>query len=694
MNEISNITILKGVGEKKEKDLNSMGIYTLWDLMNYYPRDYDGFSEIATTKDLDEYFEKDTPILLNLVIKTDPVLRYVKKLKILNVIAQDEDGSVELTWFNQQYLKAQLYPGKHIIVRGTVKKKGVSYHISQAKIIKSEEYERMRNTLQPVYKLSKNITGKYLSGLMKQIIDEIPNLEDHFEDELKPGGKLSELSFPSLWEAICNMHFPKDRNSLIKSRERVVFDEFFFFILNIRLLKEKGIRNPNDFVMKKSLGVDQILKNLPYKLTNAQMRTYEEIMEDFAGPYSANRLIQGDVGSGKTIIAVLSMITAAENGHQAAIMAPTEVLARQHYDGFVELINENHLDMKPIILTGSMTEKEKREAREKIASKEADIIIGTHSLIQEKVEFSDLALVVTDEQHRFGVKQRETFAQKSGKIPHILVMSATPIPRTLAIIIYGDLDLSVIDELPASRLPIKNCVVGPNYRPKSYEFITKQVQEGRQALVVCPMVEESEELDAENVIDYTKRLKEALPKNFCIEYLHGKMKPKEKNDIMERFSKGIIQVLVSTTVIEVGINVPNTTVMMVENSERFGLAQLHQLRGRVGRGSHQSYCIFMCGNNSEKIRKRLDILNHSNDGFKIAEEDLKQRGPGDLFGFRQSGDMNFKIGDIFTDAPLLKLASEHVDWVLSGLESDEELNPLLLKRLQIYRQAKEGSVNL
>jgi ATP-dependent DNA helicase RecG len=406
-----------------------------------------------------------------------------------------------------------------------------------------------------------------------------------------------------------------------------------------------------------------------------------------------NRLIQGDVGSGKTIIAVLALLMAAYNGFQGAIMAPTEVLARQHYESMKELFEEYGIDKVPVLVTGSMTAKEKRMAYEKIKSHEADIIVGTHALIQDKVIYDNLALVITDEQHRFGVGQREMLGNK-GQEPHVMVMSATPIPRTLAIILYGDLDISVIDELPSNRLPVKNCVVNTGYRKNAYHFIGNQIKEGRQAYVICPMVEASEMMEAENVLDYTKTLRSELP-GVEIQYLHGKMKPKEKNQIMEDFAAGVIQVLVSTTVVEVGVNVPNATVMMIENAERFGLAQLHQLRGRVGRGKYQSYCVMVNCGDQEGTQERLDILNRSNDGFYIASEDLKLRGPGDIFGLRQSGDMEFKLADIFTDANILKIVSEEVNLLL---ERDRELameeHQDLRRRLNEYLERSYEKLNL
>ena len=397
-----------------------------------------------------------------------------------------------------------------------------------------------------------------------------------------------------------------------------------------------------------------------------------------------SRLVQGDVGSGKTIIAFLSMILTAANGYQAALMVPTEVLARQHYEELCKLLEKQGMPFEAVLLTGSNTAREKMERYEKIVSGTARLVVGTHALIQEKVIYENLALVITDEQHRFGVGQRENLSKKGTK-PHVLVMSATPIPRTLAIILYGDLDISVMDELPAKRLPIKNCVVDTSYRPKAYSFIQKQVQEGRQVYVICPMVEESEGLEAENVLDYSQKLKEALPGNIQVAYLHGRMKAAEKNRIMEQFAANEIQVLVSTTVIEVGVNVPNATVMMVENAERFGLAQLHQLRGRVGRGEHQSYCIFVQGGQDAETKERLEILVKSNDGFYIAGEDLRLRGPGDLFGIRQSGLLEFRLADIFQDAEILKEASEAAGSILA-LDRDLSLpqNARLRDCLQSY----------
>jgi ATP-dependent DNA helicase RecG len=543
----------------------------------------------------------------------------------------------------------------------------------------SELYEEKINTLQPNYALTAGLTNNAVVKAMKQAISYLDLKQDFLPPDVRTRYHLAEYNY-----AIQGIHFPVDKEEFYTARERLVFEEFLVFILALRQMKEKNEKSKNSFSFAIAEPVEQFMHKLPYELTGAQQKVWEEIKADLNGAHVMSRLVQGDVGSGKTIIALLGLLLAAVNGYQGALMAPTEVLAKQHFESICEMLEKHQIPVCVELLTGSMTAKEKRMAYERIASGEAQIIVGTHALIQEKVEYHDLALVVTDEQHRFGVKQREALTTR-GNPPNILVMSATPIPRTLAIILYGDLDISIIDELPAKRLPIKNCVVNTSYRPKAYAFIQRQVREGRQAYIICPMVEESEGLDAENVLDYTRKLKGIFPSDINVSFLHGKMKPKEKNEIMEKFAANEIQVLVSTTVVEVGVNVPNATVMMVENAERFGLAQLHQLRGRVGRGEYQSYCIFIQGSDEETTSKRLDILNKSNDGFYIAGEDLKLRGPGDLFGIRQSGDMEFRIGDIYNDSTILKSASEAAAEILSldpdlSLEQHRALKHYLLKR--------------
>lgn len=656
MNDKTPLRELKGVGEKTEKLFQKIGITTAEELLRYYPRTYDIYEEPVEIASAEE----DKTVSIRATIATGIYINQIRNLQVLTTTVTDASGRLPVAWFNAPYLRGTLKKGSVFILRGKIIRKKGRPQMEHPEIFTPAAYEEIIHSMQPVYGLTKGLSNKMITKLVHQILDTRPLHGEYLPEEIRERYQLADANY-----AIRTIHFPKNMQELLTARKRLVFDEFLLFVLAIQLLKEKTEEAPNTFPMKPVWTTEEIIEGLPYDLTGAQKNVWHEIERDLSGHKLMSRLVQGDVGSGKTVIAFLAMILSAENGFQSALMVPTEVLANQHYEGFLRLMEEQNIaSCHPVLLTGSTTARQKREIYQKIADGEVNVIIGTHALIQEKVEYKNLGLVITDEQHRFGVRQREALTTR-GNPPHVLVMSATPIPRTLAIILYGDLDISIIDELPAKRLPIKNCVVGTSYRPKAYSFIEKQVQMGRQAYVICPMVEESEGLEAENVTDYARKLQEILPGEIKVEILHGKMKPKEKNRIMEAFASGEIQVLVSTTVVEVGVNVPNATVMMVENAERFGLAQLHQLRGRVGRGEHQSYCIFIQGNNEENTSKRLKILNESNDGFYIAGEDLKLRGPGDLFGIRQSGLMEFKIGDIYNDAGILKNASEAAGEILA-----------------------------
>lgn len=666
---------LKGVGEKTEKLFQKIGVFSTEDLLRYYPRDYDAYEEPVPVSEAEE----GMLAAVRASVVTGVYVNQVRNLQVVTVTVADESGRLAVTWFNTPYLRSTLKKGSIFVFRGRIVRKQGKLLMEHPEIFTAAAYQEVLHSLQPIYGLTAGLSNKTIVKLLKQVLEEQDLHMEYLPEEFRERYHLADYNF-----AMRTIHFPKNREQLLIARRRLVFDEFLLFILAVQLLKEKTEEAPNAFPMKQTWTTERIIENLPYQLTGAQRNAWLEIERDLCGQALMSRLVQGDVGSGKTILAFLAMVLTAENGCQAALMVPTEVLARQHFEAFQKLVQEQGLSCRALLLTGSNTAKEKRERYAMIASGEADIIIGTHALIQEKVEYKRLGLVITDEQHRFGVKQREALTTM-GNPPNVLVMSATPIPRTLAIILYGDLDISIIDELPAKRLPIKNCVVGTSYRPKAYTFIEKQIRSGRQAYIICPMVEESEGLDAENVLDYTEKLRGILPKDIRIEYLHGKMKAKEKNRVMEEFAAGEIQILVSTTVVEVGVNVPNATVMMVENAERFGLAQLHQLRGRVGRGEYQSYCIFMQGNDVKETSKRLEILNKSNDGFYIAGEDLKLRGPGDLFGIRQSGLMEFKIGDIYNDADILKVSSEAAGELLA-LDPDLTLpqHTLLREKLQSY----------
>lgn len=678
------IETLKGIGEKTAKLFEKVGIRTIDDLLHYYPRGYDTYGE---PKAIGELSEDETGTVEGF-LKSGATGVHVNGLSIVQATISDMTGKLRLVWYHMPYLKNALRPDSHFIFRGRVIRKKNGLTMEQPQMFKPEAYEELLSSMRPVYAQTKGLGNKMITSAVEQALAFRTLERDYLPAGLRIANELAEYNF-----AIEHIHFPSNEEELKFARKRLVYDEFFFFLLAVRHLKEKRQNVQSPFHMEKQDECRKLLADLPYRLTNAQLRTLEEVLRDLKSGSVMNRLIQGDVGSGKTIIAVLALLAACENGYQGALMVPTEVLARQHFESVTELFEKHGVDKKVILLTGSMTAKEKRIVYEKVASHEADIIIGTHALIQEKIVYDNLALVITDEQHRFGVAQREMFGNK-GQMPHVLVMSATPIPRTLAIILYGDLDISVIDELPANRLPIKNCVVDKSYRPRAYRFIENEVKNGRQAYVICPMVEESEMIDAENVLDYTKILRQNLP-GIRVEYLHGKMKGKEKNKIMEEFAAGEIQVLVSTTVIEVGVNVPNATVMMIENAERFGLAQLHQLRGRVGRGDKQSYCIMVNASGNKEKNRRLDVLNKSNDGFYIASEDLKLRGPGDIFGIRQSGDLEFQLADIYTDAVTLKKVSEDVNRLLEQDENlEQEENQELKKRLDRFLEEKYEKLNL
>ena len=676
------ISCLKGVGEKTEKLFQKIGVNTVDDLIRYYPKGFEIFEDPVS---IGEAEERKTCTVSGMVFGKIQVSAN-SKMQVTTLHLKDVTGILKVVWYRMPFLRSTLAKGGVLILRGRIVRKKNELVMEHPEIFyPAFKYEEKRHTMQPIYSLTAGLTNNAVIKAVKQAISFAEDEQDLLPEELR-----LKYRFPEYKEAIQTMHFPTGKEQFCTARERFVFEEFLVFILSLRRMKESENRSENPFCFEEVPQIEQFLGALPYRLTNAQMKVWTEIKQDMQSANVMSRLVQGDVGSGKTIVAFLALLLTALNGYQGALMAPTEVLAVQHYENITNMLEAYKIPVQAELLTGSMTTRQKRDAYKRIESGEVLIIIGTHALIQEKVIYHDLALVVTDEQHRFGVRQRETLAQK-GRTPHILVMSATPIPRTLAIILYGDLDISVINEMPKNRLPIKNCVVNTEYREKAYRFIQKQVSMGRQCYVICPMVEERESLEAENVTDYSQMLAEELGNHICVGCLHGKMKQKEKDEVMSAFGKNEIQVLVSTTVVEVGIDVPNATVMLIENAERFGLAQLHQLRGRVGRGGHQSYCIFMSASKSDETKERLEILNHSNDGFFIANEDLRLRGPGDLFGIRQSGLLDFKIADVFQDAEVLKNAGEAANMIL---KKDPELKAESYRNLKKYIDNKIQQIML
>lgn len=640
--------------------------------MRWYPRDYESYEPPVSCGEV-KVWEKNAVFG---TIRQKPSVRRFGNNSITMARLSDPTGELQLNWFHMPYLRNTLPVGRGCVFRGMVIEKNGRRILQHPQVYEPQAYDKLTHRLLPVYPLTEGLSGNTVRRILQQILEECPSIPEILPRQIRDKEEL-----PDIQQALQSIHFPQDRRELERAKKRLVFEEFLLFQLGVAGLRLRLHQELNTCPMPKTERTESIAKRLPFHLTDSQQQVLQEIGEDLGGPYSMRRLIQGDVGSGKTILAFLSMLRAFENGYQSALMAPTDVLATQHYGTLCRFLKEYDLleTVRPVLRKGSLTQKEKREIDRQIASGEARMILGTHALIQEDLSYPELGLVITDEQHRFGVRQRKQLSEK-GTAPHVLVMSATPIPRTLAMILYGDLDLSVLRDMPAHRLPVKNCVVNEQYREAAWRFMEKETALGHQVYVVCPMIDPDEELPCENVLDYGARLQERFRGRISVGILHGKMKPEEKQQIMQDFAKGKLRILVSTTVIEVGIDVPNATVMMIENAERFGLAQLHQLRGRVGRGTAQSYCIFVQGNDRPETRDRLEILNHSNDGFYIAEQDLKLRGPGDLFGIRQSGLALFSLGDIYRDADVLERADACAKEIIKEDPELENEEHLLLKQ--------------
>lgn len=680
---------LPGVGEKTAKLYANKGIRTVGELLDFYPRDYDFFMPPVCVSSL----QSGELSAVTLTILGTGRTAYAGRYKMTSFQAADATGEIRITFFNMPFLVGKLQAGSAHVFRGIVKRhQNGKLSLEHPAIYTQEAYAALENTYLPRYSLTKGLTNSSIMRVMKKALTSCAlsgpalgktDFRESGSSEKNPlegsplqadgegAGTFRDLPEEDLQrlglmregDAVYAIHFPASSQELIAARNRKVFDEFLSFLLTIRRQKKKEQALVNTRPLKPSEETGKLIAALPYELTDAQERAWKEIEADITGPHVMNRLLQGDVGSGKTILAFLGLLLCAANGRQGALMAPTEVLAEQHAKDLEELARQYSLPIRPVLLTGAVTGAKRKKALAAIQSGEANAVIGTHALIQDTVTYQDLALVITDEQHRFGVRQREALAGKGETTP-VLVMSATPIPRTLSIILYGDLQVSRLTELPKNRLPIKNLAAPASQRGKLYRFILKEIAEGRQAYVICPAVEESGLEQMENVTDYTENLRKSLPTEIRIESLNGRMKPSEKNRIMTGFAAHEIDILVSTTVIEVGINVPNATCILIENAERFGLSQLHQLRGRVGRGKWQSYCMFLYSESQREKPKRLAILEKTNDGFEIAEQDLKLRGPGDLFGIRQSGEMGFHLADIYEDADILTKAAGYADEVL------------------------------
>ncbi len=647
------IQFIKGVGPARVQLLNKLGINTLEDLVTYFPRDYEDRSVIRKIAELEP---GETACFRAVATSRPSTARLKRNMTITKVVVRDDTGSALLTWLNQDYIKNQIDTAEEYTFYGKVQRASAGRIEVASAIFDKEGETKNTGKIVPLYPLTNGMTQNVLRGIIENALKLTNNqFEEFLPTWIRKDYNVCELNF-----AINNIHFPEKDKDFMTARRRIAFQELLLLQLGLLNLKEKGKVEDVGISFNKDEKIDEFLDSLPFKLTNAQMRAWQDIRKDMESNKAMNRLVQGDVGSGKTIVACMAMYKAVKNGYQASMMAPTAILATQHYNNISKLLEP--FDIKCALFTSSLTKKQKELLVDQLKNGEIDIAIGTHALIEENIEFKNVGLVITDEQHRFGVRQRAKLSNKGEKID-TLVMTATPIPRTLALILYGDLDISIIDELPPGRQKIDTYAVKKNMENRINEFIRKQINEGRQAYVVCPLIEESDASDlkaAEVMFEYYKKV---FPE-FKIELLHGKMKPKDKDAIMNSFKEGNINILVSTTVIEVGVDVPNATLMIVENAERFGLAQLHQLRGRVGRGKFKSFCILKYESKSEIVAKRMKIMETSNDGFYISEQDLKLRGPGDFFGTMQHGVPEFKVANLFTDMEILKQAQECAKMVL------------------------------
>ena len=641
------IQYVKGIGPKKAEKLNKLGIYTIKDLLYYFPRQFEDRSIIKKIAQLEDEEKVTVKALITNIESYTPK----KGMTITRIDVKDDTGFAKLTFFNKEYIKNTFRVGDSILAFGKVKKNGRFVELNSCELEYLSASPKNIGKLVPVYPLSYGVTNKDIMNTVRMVFES----KDIKIPEYMPEYILKKYRLCGIEYAIKNIHFPKDKESLKIALYRLIFEELLVLQLGLFMYKG-GSSDEKGILFKRNQRLDEVLKSLPFSLTRAQNRALNEIIDDMCSEKVMNRLVQGDVGSGKTVVALLALAECVFNGYQGALMAPTEILAQQHYESFTETFEDIGINVE--LLTGSVTKKQKEGILQRAKDGEIDILIGTHALIEDNVEFKNIGLVITDEQHRFGVRQRGKLSSK-GESPDILVMTATPIPRTLALILYGDLDISIIDELPPGRQPIETIAVEKKKRDKVYNsLVRREVDKGRQVYIVCPLVEESETLDITSATETAEEIKRDFFPDLRVGLLHGKMKPSEKDTIMTAFKNHELDILVSTTVIEVGVNVPNSTLMIIENAERFGLAQLHQLRGRVGRGKHQSYCVLIYGSNSEVCRKRMNIMEETNDGFKISEKDLEIRGPGEFFGTMQHGVPELKVANLFKHMKILKTVQQ------------------------------------
>ena len=663
------VKYIKGVGPNRVKLLNKLGVFTLKDLITYYPRTYEDRSK---PKSIIECLDGEEALIEGYVVGRLSDVR-IKGKTMQKLVIRDESGMATATWFNQSYLKNKFIQGKKYTFYGKINKYFGKTTINSP-VFDVEGKNANTGKIIPLYPLTFNLSQNTIRKIMENAIEIVEgNLQETIPEKLLKKYKLQEIN-----EAIKNIHFPKNFTDFKGARNRLVFEELLSMQLALLELKNNYINNGEGIQFKKEIKMQDIINKLPFELTNAQKRVLKEINNDMESNKPMNRLLQGDVGSGKTVISMCSAYKAVKCGYQVAIMAPTAILATQHLENFKKIFDD--INIKCELLISAMTKKKKSELLERLNNGEIDILIGTHALLQENVKFKKLGLVVTDEQHRFGVKQRTTIVEK-GQNPDVLVMTATPIPRTLALILYGDLDISIIDELPPNRKKIDTFAVTKGMEERINNFIKIQLKEGRQAYIVCPLVEENEELDLKSVEKLYEKCKTETFSEYKVEYIHGKMKAKEKDEIMLKFKNKEIDILISTTVIEVGVDVPNANIMVIEDAQRFGLAQLHQLRGRVGRGEYKSYCILKYEGKGDTVRKRMKVMCDTNDGFIISEKDLELRGSGDFFGTMQHGLPEFKIANLFEDIAILKVAQEEAINILKKDPNLEQKENEILKKL-------------